>query len=304
MSDRAKKPFGSDVSSATVLFNPNELMSAAMAETKEFLVTLRGGQLGAKIELDRRRPITVGRAISNDIYIDDNTVSGTHCRFYFAQNMWVLEDLNSTNGTYVQGQSIQRCALRDGDLIKVGQTIYKFLSTLNVETAYYEEIYRMAIFDGLTQIHNRRYLEEFIERELSRCRRHGRPMALLLFDVDKFKSINDTYGHLAGDHVLRTMAAQISTRIRREELFARYAGDEFVVVLPESHVVEAAILGESIRSLVEECDFTFDNQPLRASISVGAAEVRPDITTPAQLIAAADAALYRAKQQGRNTVSC
>ncbi len=272
-------------------------------EPHEFLVTLHGSRIGHKIDLDRGRPLTVGRELSADIPVDDDSVSRQHCRLAWRDGAWEVEDLQSTNGTYVDDAVVKRARLRDGDLLKVGSTLFKFLSTHHVEAAYHEEIYRMAIFDGLTQIHNRRYLEEFVEREISRCRRHERALSLLLFDVDHFKRINDTYGHLSGDYVLRTMASTIAPRIRREELFARYAGDEFVVVLPETDGVVAAKLGELVRRMIDETRFVFDAQSLPVTISLGVGALDAEMTTPAQLIAAADAALYRAKQHGRNCVS-
>ncbi len=277
-----------------------------VGESKELLVTLRGGRLGEKYELDRRRVITLGRDIAADIMLEDDAASRNHCHIFFSHGQWFIEDCHSTNGTYVgvgrvDPQGPQQ--LRDGDLIKIGSTIYKFLSTSNIETAYYEEIYRMAIFDSLTQIHNRRYFEEFCDIEISRCRRHKRPLTLLLFDVDKFKSINDGFGHLAGDHVLRTIASQISARIRKEELFARYAGDEFVVLLPESQIEGGLSLAENLRQIVEQADCRFEGQDIHATISIGVATFNDEMTTCAHLVAASDAALYRAKEMGRNSVS-
>ncbi len=270
----------------------------------EILVTIYGSRIGYKVDLDPTRPSTVvGRDLDADISVDDESVSRRHCRLMFLDGVWFIEDLRSTNGTYVAGSPITRAPLRDGDLIKVGSTIFKFLSTSNVEAAYYEEIYRMAIFDGLTQIHNRRYFEEYTEREISRCRRHERALSLLLFDVDKFKRINDRYGHLSGDYVLRTMAAEIAGRMRKEELFARYAGDEFVIVLPETSTEDASRFAEIVRKMVDEYDFEFDGRALPVTISVGVGAFTPDMVSPAQLVAAADAALYRAKEHGRNRVS-
>ncbi|MCB9527422.1 MAG: GGDEF domain-containing protein [Myxococcales bacterium] len=277
---------------------------AESGEAHEILVTIYGSRIGYKIDLDPTRPSTViGRDLDADIPVDDESVSRRHCRLMYLDGAWFIEDLRSTNGTYVAGSPITRTPLRDGDLIKIGSTIFKFLSTSNVEAAYYEEIYRMAIFDGLTQIHNRRYFEEFTDREISRCRRHERALSLLLFDVDKFKQINDRFGHLSGDYVLRTMAGIIARRIRREELFARYAGDEFVIVLPETDIDDAQRFAEVVRRMVDEHDFRFDGRALPVTISVGVGTFAAEMSTPAHLVAAADAALYRAKEQGRNRVA-
>ena len=267
------------------------------------LVLIHGAGLGKKFELDgAASQLSIGRDIDTDISIDDDSVSRKHCEIRRHGTRWLVQDLNSTNGTYVGGVPIGRVILHDGDLLKVGSTIFKFLSTANVEAAYHEEIYRMAIFDGLTQIHNRRYLLEFVEREISRSLRHERHLSLLIFDVDHFKQINDQFGHLSGDYVLRYLSRCVSLRVRREELFARYAGDEFVIVLPETPPSEAMIFGEAIRKLIDEEEFVFDQQALPVTVSIGVGALTTDIRTPEQLIAAADAALYRAKERGRNLV--
>ena len=270
----------------------------------EILVTIYGARIGSKFDLvAERTTVIIGRDAAADITVDDDSVSRNHCQLVREGEGWTVEDLGSTNGTYPSGQSVQRSPLRDGELLKVGSTIFRFLTSSNIEAAYHEEIYRMAIFDGLTQIHNRRYFEEFLEREIHRSNRHQRPLSLLLFDVDSFKSINDRFGHLTGDYVLRQLALLVRRRVRREELFARYAGDEFVVVLPESGLDHALKFAEHLRAKVAEADFLFEAQTLAVSISIGCAEIATDITAGTQLVAAADAALYRAKQRGRNCVS-
>ncbi|MCA9525253.1 MAG: GGDEF domain-containing protein [Myxococcales bacterium] len=271
----------------------------------EILVTIYGANIGRKVDLDPFRPAgtIIGRDVDADIVADDESVSRRHCRLLATTEGWVIEDLKSTNGTWVAGQQTSRTLLCDGDLIKVGSTIYKFLSNANVEAAYHEEIYRMAIYDGLTQIHNRRYFEEFTDREIIRAQRHDRPLSLLIFDVDHFKHINDGFGHLSGDHVLRTMASLVRSRVRRDELFARYAGDEFVVVLPETDSGHALEFAETLRSLVAQTEFVFDAQRLPVTISVGVGGWSREMDSPEQLVGAADQALYRAKEAGRNRAS-
>src|SRR5438552_8298891 len=124
------------------------------------------------------------------------------------------------------------CRLKDGDYLRVGNCICRFLAGGNVEAQYHEEIYRLTIIDALTEIPNKRFFLEFLDRELARTVRYHRPLSLILFDIDKFKVINDQLGHLAGDFTLREMASSLKAAIRKEELFARYGGEEFAVVLP------------------------------------------------------------------------
>ncbi|MFN7135594.1 MAG: diguanylate cyclase, partial [Myxococcales bacterium] len=173
------------------------------------LVQIYGPELGKKYPL-LADEIIAGRDIGADILVDLDNVSRRHCKFATRDGRVYLTDLGSTNGTYLNDEEIRaEVALRSGDLVKVGGAIFKFLYGNNVEALYHEEIYRMTISDGLTQISNKRYFLEYLEREMARCHRYGRPLSLLMFDVDHFKRINDEYGHLAGDYVLRELAALV-----------------------------------------------------------------------------------------------
>jgi diguanylate cyclase (GGDEF)-like protein len=244
----------------------------------------------------------VGRGSDNDIMLDGDSVSRRHAYFERGGEKWVIVDDHSTNGTYVNEVQIEgRHELANNDRIKVGPTILKYLSGADAEAKYHEEIYRMTIVDGLTQIHNKRYLYEALEREITRARRHDRPLALLLFDIDFFKRINDHYGHLAGDYVLRELADAVKTRIRRDEVFARYGGEEFVIVLPETTLEGARALAESIREKVAEHEFTFQNERIPVTISIGCSMLVEDEGAN-DLIRRADEMLYEAKRGGRNRV--
>ena len=167
------------------------------------LVVIHGIDLGRKYDLMKEATV-VGRSSKADIQIDQEAISRNHARFSIAAGRVSLKDLGSTNGTYVNDEMITTdMQLRNGDLVKIGRTIFKFIAGGNIESAYHDEIYRLTTVDGLTQVFNRRYFEETVEREISRCHRYGRALSLVMVDIDHFKTINDTYGHLAGDHVLK-----------------------------------------------------------------------------------------------------
>jgi len=268
---------------------------------RECLVVLYGGSIGRKYELAAGQTM-LGRDPLATIFLDVDSVSRSHARIEVKGPETVVMDLGSTNGTFVNDVQVQRSPLRSGDLLKLGDVIFKFLAGQNVEAAYHEEIYRMTIRDGLTHVANVRYLNEFLEREVARSRRHGRELALILFDIDHFKRINDSLGHLTGDYVLRELARLIDGRVRRDELFARYGGEEFCLVLPETTHEGAFSYAEIVRRTVEEHRFFFDGHHVPVTVSVGVATFTPEMSKALDLVKAADEALYRAKRGGRNRV--
>jgi len=266
------------------------------------LVVIYGLDLGRKYDLVGDNTI-IGRSSKASIQIDQESVSRNHAKLISSEKKVVLQDMGSTNGTYVNDELIAGDSqLRNGDLIKIGRTIFKFIAGGNIETAYHDEIYRLTTVDGLTQIFNRRYFEDTLDREISRCNRYGRGLSLLLFDIDHFKKINDTYGHLAGDYVLKQIASAVKTRIRREDIFARYGGEEFAVLLPELDHKQAATVGEKTRKLIEKHAFKFDGQEMQVTISIGVATLTEGQRDGSEMIKVADGKLYEAKQGGRNRV--
>jgi len=266
------------------------------------IYTAEPGLLGKRFVLDRS-PLRVGRGTDNHIVLEGDSVSRRHAHFEHRTSDWYVVDDGSTNGTYLNEEQVAReNKLNNGDRIKVGPTILKFLSGLDAEAKYHEEIYRMTIVDGLTQIHNKRYLFEALEKELIRARRYERELSLLIFDIDFFKRINDQFGHLAGDHVLRELARVVQERIRRDEVFARYGGEEFVIVLPETGLPGAQALAENLRSRVAGHSFIFQGERIPTTISVGCAQLTKEDKVAADLIQRADEKLYEAKRGGRNQV--
>jgi two-component system, cell cycle response regulator len=248
-------------------------------------------------------PMVLGRGNDCDIRINDHSVSRRHARVQPGADGYYAVDLQSTNGTFVNDVPASICKLKDGDYLRVGNCIYRFLAGGNVEAEYHEEIYRLTIIDALTDIHNKRYLLEFLDRELSRSARYNRPLSLILFDIDRFKTVNDQLGHLGGDFTLRELAACVKGSVRKEELFARYGGEEFVIVLPETTLDSGRLVGERIRALVERHPFQYEGKAYTTTISVGvAATTGGEPLTPHDLIRQADEKLYQAKNAGRNRV--
>jgi diguanylate cyclase (GGDEF)-like protein len=261
-----------------------------------------GSGMGARYELGAS-PLVIGRGNDCEIRINDHSVSRRHARIQPGVEGYCAIDLQSTNGTFVNDVPANMQKLCDGDYLRVGNCIYRFLAGGNVEAEYHEEIYRLTIIDALTDIHNKRYLFEFLDRELSRSARYKRPLAAILFDLDRFKAINDDLGHLGGDFTLRELAACVKASIRKEELFARYGGEEFVVVLPETNFEGGIHVAERIRSQVEKHLFQYEGKRYLVTISIGVATTTGDeVLTPNELIRIADEKLFQAKNQGRNRV--
>ena len=266
------------------------------------LVEIHGPNLGRTHALGSRRA-TIGRAPENVVVLDLDSVSRRHCALRPQRTGFFLTDEGSTNGTFVNERRLTaERALRSGDLLRVGSAVLKFLSddaTSGLEAQYHDAVYRLTIMDGLTQVFNRRYLVDFIDREMARCSRHHRPLSLLLLDIDYFKAVNDTYGHLAGDFVLRELASLLRSRVRREECLARYGGEEFCIVLPEAGRDAALHRADELRATCAEHVFDFDGMRIPVTFSGGVAELRQELNA-LEFLKQADERLYQAKRTGRN----
>ena len=265
------------------------------------LLIIYGEELGRRFTMDREQ-VLIGRSAKCDVHLDQDSVSRNHCRIQRVDGRYVLSDLGSTNGTYVNDELVDETALREGDQIKIGRSILKFMLGNNVEAQYHEEIYRMMTTDGLTQVYNRRYFDEMLDREVSRARRYERPFCVLVFDIDHFKRVNDTYGHLAGDAVLRQIGSTAKGRVRRNDVLARIGGEEFGLITPEIHLQGALELGTKINKMIVAQPFEFDGDRIDITISVGVAEWLEQYETGEDVLRAADEKLYQAKELGRNRV--
>ncbi len=248
-------------------------------------------------------PLIIGRSEDCGICINDNSVSRRHVQIELRGEDHFATDLESMNGTFVNNVATAERKLEDGDYLRVGNCIYRFLSGGNVESDYHEEIYRLTIIDALTGVHNKRYFLEFLQRELARAQRHNLGLALVLIDVDRFKKINDEFGHLGGDLTLCELARCARQHIRQDELLARYGGEEFVVVLPEIDLESARAAAERLRQLVEVNPFSYAGKSYQVTISLGVAFTKgAEGITTTELIKRADSKLYEAKRDGRNRV--
>jgi diguanylate cyclase (GGDEF)-like protein len=266
------------------------------------VVVIHGETLGRRADIGDA-PVVVGRAPESDLPMPHKSVSREHCRIWRDGDSYRIRDLGATNATRVNDRRIEGdTALADGDQITVGECILKFISQDSVEARYHEEIYQLATHDPLTELYNRRHFTEMADKEIARAIRHRRPLALCILDVDLFKPVNDRYGHNSGDEVLRRIGALVRQHARGEDLPARIGGEEFALLLPECSLGAATAFAERLREAVAAASFAPGGEPTRITVSIGIATLGEGRHDRPSLMAAADAALYRAKREGRNRV--
>jgi len=297
-------PFKDQTTSAsqTVLTDAGEARASRAGSENGCLVVIYGEEMGRRVRVTAE-PLIIGRSPKCEVQIDQESVSRNHCRIRFEGGEFLVCDLDSTNGTYVNDDLVQgEGRIRHGDQIKVGRTILKFIVGDDVEVEYHEEIYRLMTTDGLTQLNNKRYFDETLDREVARAKRYKRTFSLLVFDVDHFKRINDRLGHLAGDAILRQLGSVLLGRLRVNDVLARIGGEEFGIITPEVGLEGATELANKIRRLIGDTRFEFEGTAVEVTVSAGVAEWQPHYEDPSELFKAADAKMYDAKRRGRNQV--
>ena len=257
-------------------------------------------QLGKRFSLVEGN-VQIGRGTENDVVLHSDSVSRRHARIEIRGGGYHLVDMHSTNGTYVNDDLVDRQELNRGDQIKIGDTILKFLSGADLESQYHETIYRMTIMDGLTNVHNKRYFVEQLDRELSRAARHRRPLTMVMLDIDHFKVVNDEFGHLAGDHVLKEVAQLAKSRLRPDDVIARYGGEELALILPETDLAGGVQIANELRKMIATASFVFEDEDIDVTVSCGVAQLDPAWSSY-DFVKAADEQLYEAKGAGRNRV--
>src|SRR4051812_48326988 len=275
-------------------------------EKSPFLLVLSGPQVG---ELHRLTPdlVTVIGRGDADLRVRDDGVSRRHCSIQPRGRGALLLDLGSANGTFIEGERVAEKLLSSDDRFQIGSsTTFKFSIADEMEAAVQRKLVEAALRDPLTGLYSRRHFQDRFAAEVAVAHRHGRPLSLLLVDVDHFKGVNDRHGHLAGDEVLKTVARALTPGIRIEDILARFGGEEFVVLAREADATAATALAERLRQLVEVAQTRWesgDDVPIGISVtvSIGVAQLAPD-QNERDLFQNADGAAYEAKKQGRNRV--
>jgi len=286
-----------------------EFDAGDLPDTKKFELVpvvnfVSGPEKGRIVALHEK--CIVGRSRSCEVTITDPSCSRQHALFEKKNGKIFVEDLKSTNGVRVNGaRIIAPHELKDGDRVQLGDlTIVRFGYMPYAEASIQQDFYQRATRDGLTNAYNRKSFEEAFDREIAHCKRNNRGLGIVLFDLDLFKKVNDTYGHAAGDSVLRKVSEAVIGLIRAEDIFARIGGEEFALLTRNESLDSLRVLGERVRNLIESLEIPFEEQKLKVTISVGVSYMESSPVSPDKqtLFNQADAALYEAKNAGRNRV--
>jgi diguanylate cyclase (GGDEF)-like protein len=298
-----EKPLESDKTAVADDHTLKDRLEEAKASAP-VLVVISGRPLGKSFFITSN-PMVLGRDLTADISIGETSISRRHTEFSIESGGIYCQDLGSTNGTFLNDQKLEgKQKLNDGDLIRCGSTILKFLKEGKIENIHYGKMYDLATQDDLTQALNKKAVLDVIKEEFLRTSARGGNLSLLMFDLDHFKQINDKFGHLAGDYVLKEVCNLLKSKmIRQQDALGRYGGEEFILVLRETPVRIAVDVAERIRSTIEKHAFRFEDKSIPVTISVGVSTLDSTVKDDELLIANADKALYDAKNQGRNRVS-
>lgn len=297
-------PLESPVSSLTV----KTVMSKSTGEatpSQAIFTVLKGPDVGRVLSLPVGQIITLGRSEECTCRFEEGSLSRVHARVMSIAGQHVISDAGSTNGTFVNEQKLATPqALKSGDRVQLGTGLtLGFLLVSEAEEAAMRKVYEGALRDALTGVFNRKHLEERLDNEIAFANRHGARLSLIIQDIDFFKKVNDTYGHLGGDAVLRAMGQLLNYTVRTEDFVARYGGEEFVLVLRGVDRVGAWHLAERLRQTIASQVVHYEALQIHVTSSAGVADLDEcEPRTKTALLALADGRLYQAKQAGRNRV--
>lgn len=266
-----------------------------------FLVSVSGKETGKSIPL-KGRNLRIGRDMDCDLILDNPHISRFHAEVFWKESKLHIKDLGSTNGVFINGRKISQEALNNGDKILIGTQMYfKLVYQDAVDQSYQLNLFKAANTDALTGLYNKRYFMDCLEKEFSYSKRTEQPLSLLLIDIDHFKQVNDNYGHVVGDKILKLLGTLLSSQLRLENVSCRFGGEEFGIIIRGATIEKALHVGERIRSLVAQQKVISKNREVTFTISVGVSTFNgKNFSTTEDFLTRADELLYQAKQKGRN----
>ena len=276
------------------------------ASDKPAALLVVGGELNGTIfDLDKPET-TCGRNPENTIQLEFQGISRNHLKVILEdqQEKAFVEDMGSKNGTFLNNKKIEgRQLLSKGDIIKVGSMALKYIPAGDPERIAYDKLNLEANTDLHTGCYNKAYFNKKCELEVKKSKVTGSPLSLILFDLDHFKKLNDNFGHDAGDFVLKEMARVVRNNgVREQDVFSRYGGEEFVILLPNTNLKQSFEIAERLRKIIEAHQFIYDSKKLPVTASIGVADYRRGVTNGTDLFKRADNAVYKSKENGRNQV--
>jgi two-component system, cell cycle response regulator len=288
------------------LRTPGKIASSALPQRDHATLTfVEGPTSGTVFGMRPGNTAVLGRGGSAEVHVPDGDVSREHARIRWEANGYVIDPLGAT-GTWLEGEEICATArLSAGSRIQLGPNVrMRFDLHDEQEQRVLLDLHEAAMRDGLTGAYTRRYLRERLHAELSYAARHRTPLALLMADLDHFKSINDRYGHPAGDEVLKRVAGELRRLLRPEDVLVRWGGEELCVLVRGLHFRNATLLAERLRRAVRKLRVNVGADTARITISIGVTAIDPELeqVSAAELVIRADRALYRAKAAGRDRV--
>lgn len=269
-----------------------------------YVVVLAGESVGRVVRLEPNSSVVAGRARSCEVYFDCENISREHARFTISEaGATTLHDLNSTNGTLVNGKKVEARILEDGDRICMGNVILRFSLKDDLEFGFHQDLYDKATKDPMTGAFNKRFLMETLDKEFSYHLRHDKPLSLMIFDIDDFKRLNDTYGHMNGDIVLKSVSREITACLRFEDLFARFGGEEFVALFRFTTRENALRIAEKLLELIRGLEFATSTTKFSITATCGVATLEGgNFDKPEALLMKADQNLYIGKSRGKDQV--
>jgi two-component system cell cycle response regulator len=291
------------MSKSTIRLEPEPVERIRGGKKRAFVVVLSGDRMGEMFPLKNDRT-TIGRGLQTDVRINDEGISRTHAVVEVEDGDYLLSDAGSTNGTFANGSKVDRYKLQEGDKIQIGaSSVLKFTYHDDLDEDFQRNLYESALRDRLTGIFNRGYFSNRLESDVAFALRHGKPLSLVIFDIDGFKHVNDEHGQPVGDQVLSTLAHRVLGTTRSEDIFARYGGEEFALICRDVDAIRASRAAYRIKETVAGKPFEVGGKSLAVTVSVGVADLGMLVEPKAEaLVEAADAALFLAKRSGKNRV--
>ena len=281
-----------------------ESMSSTTSRSAPILLQYDGAAAGRRFVLTQNT-ISIGRRADKvDVWVDDASVSREHCRVTFVGTKASVTDLGSLNHTYVNDRMVlQSAELSHGDMLRVGNVRLRFFAHGSADQLLFDKIYKMAVLDKMLDVFRKDYVVEKLDEEFRLAKASGGGLSVLMIDLDKFKSVNDTYGHDAGDLVLKDVCSAVKRLVRPTDTFGRFGGEEFAVVLPRTTLDQAYRFAEVIRQTVERLKIVYNGTLIPVTVSIGCASYNDKLADVQELIKVADVMVYNSKNSGRNRVS-